>query len=777
MQSEGRKQGFPLVLTIALYFGAWLVLSWPFLSGKFTIPWDAKAHFYPQLSFLAQAIGNGQWPFWNPYTFAGMPQIADPQSLIFSLPHLLVSLFDHNPSFVMADAIVLGLLGLGGLSIVMLFRDFNWHWGGAMIAAVAFSHGGSAAWRIQHTGQILSISWFVISFWILNRALLNNSLRSGAAAGFVAAMMVLGRDQIALLGLYFLTLTVIVHYFNSDDPKAAFKRSLGPLLMGALVGTVIVSFPLLMTWLMAESSNRPVIDYEGAGRGSMHPWALLTLLIPNLYGVDGPLVLHWGPPSPAWGPLDLFIARNMSALFMGSVPMLAIILIGFGRQAFKHRQSWILLGGFALAVFYALGRYTPLFDAFYHLPGTDLFRRPADATYYIGAFGAMLGGYCVSRALDNTLPDRNPLAWRLSLLAVIAWFTLAVGLALFKHQSVTAELPILMASGFCVVAVVLLVLSQHSFNRSIAPWLAVVLFVLQVSDVRVNNGPNESTALPSSSFEVLKVGSQDRTLQAIKAFLKEDVSPDHRDRIEVIGVNFHWANATMVQKIDNALGYNPLRLANYVAATGAGDHTALISQKNYTKLQPSYHSLLTDMLGVRLIVSSAPMSELDPKADLADFPLLELTRDAYIYENPRALPRVMLVPKVVAADQDAILKSGEWPVHFDPQAQVVLSPDDAAKVTNGGIGNASLKDCDSQKVEVEVNAPWGGVLVLNDVWHPWWRATVDGHEQPIMRANVIFRAVAVPPGQHTVSFVFTPIQGALEELKSRLQKAGLSGSH
>jgi hypothetical protein len=171
------------------------------------------------------------------------------------------------------------------------------------------------------------------------------------------------------------------------------------------------------------------------------------------------------------------------------------------------------------------------------------------------------------------------------------------------------------------------------------------------------------------------------------------------------------------------------------------------------------------------------MSELDPKADLADFPLLELTRDAYIYENPRALPRVMLVPKVVAADQDAILKSGEWPDHFDPQAQVVLSPDDAAKVTNGGIGNASLKDCDSQKVEVEVNAPWGGVLVLNDVWHPWWRATVDGHEQPIMRANVIFRAVAVPPGQHTVSFVFTPIQGALEELKSRLQKAGLSGSH
>ena len=777
MVSEGRKQSFPLALTLALYFGAWLILSWPFLSGKFTIPWDAKAHFYPQLSFLAQAIGNHQWPLWNSYTFAGMPQIADPQSLIFSLPHLLVALFDHNPSFVMADAIVLGLLGLGGLSIVMLFRDFNWHWGGALVAAVAFSHGGSAAWRIQHTGQILSISWFVISFWMLNRALLHNSLRSGAAAGFVAAMMVLGRDQIALLGLYFLTLTVLMHYFNSEDPKAAFKRSLGPLAMGALVGTLIVSFPLLMTWLMAESSNRPIIDYEDAGRGSMHPGALLTLLIPNLYGVDGPLVMHWGPPSPAWGALDLFIARNMSALFMGSVPMLAIIMIGFGRQAFNHRQSWILLGGFVLAILYALGRYTPLFDAFYHLPGTDLFRRPADATYYIGAFGAMLGGYCLSRALDHTLPAPNPLAWQLSLLAIVAWFTLSIGLALFKHQSYTAEMPILLAAGFCMVAVILLVLSQRAFGPVISAGLAVALFALQVADLRVNNGPNESTALPPSNFDVLRFGSQDRTLQAIKAFLKEDTGPDRRDRIEVIGVNFHWPNATMVQKLDNALGYNPLRLANYVAATGAGDHTALVSQKNYTKLQPSYHSLLTDMLGVRLIVSAAPMAELDPNANLADFPLLELTKDAYIYENPRALPRVMLVPKIIAGDQDAILETGEWPEHFDPQAEVVLSPEDAATVPAGGLGNASLKDCDSQKVEIDVNAPLGGVLVLNDVWHPWWRATVDGHEQPIMRANVIFRAVAVPPGQHKVRFVFTPIQGALDELKSRLHKVGHSSSH
>jgi hypothetical protein len=186
---------------------------------------------------------------------------------------------------------------------------------------------------------------------------------------------------------------------------------------------------------------------------------------------------------------------------------------------------------------------------------------------------------------------------------------------------------------------------------------------------------------------------------------------------------------------------------------------------------------MADMLGLRFIATGVPAEQIDRKLRPGDLKQIARTKDAFIYENPRALPRVMLVPKIIAGDQDAILETGEWPEHFDPQAEVVLSPEDAATVPAGGLGNASLKDCDSQKVEIDVNAPLGGVLVLNDVWHPWWRATVDGHEQPIMRANVIFRAVAVPPGQHKVRFVFTPIQGALDELKSRLHKVGHSSRH
>ena len=60
------------------------------------------------------------------------------------------------------------------------------------------------------------------------------------------------------------------------------------------------------------------------------------------------------------------------------------------------------------------------------------------------------------------------------------------------------------------------------------------------------------------------------------------------------------------------------------------------------------------------------------------------------------------------------------------------------------------------------------MLLLNDVWDPWWRVTIDGVDAELLRANVIFRAVQVPPGKRTVQFTFEPFRGAWRELKEKL---------
>jgi uncharacterized membrane protein YfhO len=52
--------------------------------------------------------------------------------------------------------------------------------------------------------------------------------------------------------------------------------------------------------------------------------------------------------------------------------------------------------------------------------------------------------------------------------------------------------------------------------------------------------------------------------------------------------------------------------------------------------------------------------------------------------------------------------------------------------------------------------PRDGYLVLTDAYYPGWAATVDGQPTEIERADITFRAVKVPAGQHRVEMYYQP---------------------
>src|SRR5215212_10840079 len=242
---QGLEEGqrFPLAGAFGLYTVSFLALAWPWLSGTVQIPYDAASQFYPQLAFLARSLATGQSPFWTPNVFAGWPQIADPQSLIFSPLHVVAALLVPNPSPRLFDALVFALLYAGGAGVILFFRDRNWHVGGALVAALAFSFGGSAASRIQHVGQVESLIFLPLALWMLARALERSSWRAGAAAGAFAAMTVLGRDQVSLIAVYVLSGFVFWHWARGPDRLAQITASGKPLLAGAVAGALIVTVP------------------------------------------------------------------------------------------------------------------------------------------------------------------------------------------------------------------------------------------------------------------------------------------------------------------------------------------------------------------------------------------------------------------------------------------------------------------------------------------------------------------------------------------------------
>jgi hypothetical protein len=141
-----------------------------------------------------------------------------------------------------------------------------------------------------------------------------------------------------------------------------------------------------------------------------------------------------------------------------------------------------------------------------------------------------------------------------------------------------------------------------------------------------------------------------------------------------------------------------------------------------------------------------------------DHSLVYRSEDVAIFQNNDVLPRVFMAYNARAVPDDAETLSILGSREFDPRSQVLLAAGQAAatQAPTQGTERVELRTYDSQQVVVSVQAPAAGYLVLTDAWYPGWRVRVDGQEAPLLRADLIFRAVYLEAGEHTVEFTYAP---------------------
>ena len=201
--------------------------------------------------------------------------------------------------------------------------------------------------------------------------------------------------------------------------------------------------------------------------------------------------------------------------------------------------------------------------------------------------------------------------------------------------------------------------------------MVTALAVVLTADLALNNGPNELTALPRKNFTMLDPDEPNETIRIIKSLAHQPPGSPRRDRVELAGLGFDWPNAAMVHGFDHTLGYNPLRLADFTRAVGAGDSIIGPDQRKFTALFPSYHCRLANLLGLRYIVSPIPVDKIDHRMKPTDLRFMARTPDGYLYENTEALPRVLFVHNWQIADFGRIMRDGKWPP-ADPRYTVLL---------------------------------------------------------------------------------------------------------
>lgn len=770
------------LLALCLILAVWALAAmvWP-LTGS-VVPWDSKNQFYPTLRYLGAALAHGELPLWNPYHFGGHPSAADPQSLLFTPSMLLFGWLVPEPSMQLFDLVVFAHFLPGALAFVPLFRRRGWHPAGAVIAAIVFMLGGSATARLQHTGIILSYGFFPLALWLLEEALDRRSYKFGALFAVTAALMTIGRDQVAFLCA--LTLIGVVAYrtWCAPSPFAYFKTRLGLLAAMGVIGGVLLAVPVILTMQYLATSTRPSFGFGVAAMGSLPPESLATVLFGNVFGSLRWTYDYWGPDwhSVAEG---TWTDRATNYLFIGTLPALFLVWHGVaGGRLFAREFRFFLIVG-TVALLYALGRYTPGFEVIFdHMPGVNLYRRPADATFLVNIALAFSVGYLVHRYVTEGLPKFNPATlgkfWvflpMLALALVVGAIASALGFAVragFVSSSLTE-----IALGLAAAGLAMFVLVRFGGAPRWREAAAFALIVLTGGELISRHAASALNAESASRYAVFQKlpPEQLQGLQILKRELADRHAQGDYPRVEILGLGGPWQNASMVLELEDIIGYNPLRLSDYERAVGPGENAEDPNLRQFPQTFRGYKCELASLLGLEYVVLDRPMEKMPrhfPRLTGAE--VVYGTGKMWIYRLNASSPRVYVAHKVNPVDSEAVLDQEELP-EFDSGTEVLIDdgsmPLLKARYAQGGSepgmsktkSEARIVSYQRNSVIIDVEASNSGVLVLHDIHYPGWEALVDGERRPILRANLLFRGVEIPAGKHRVEFHFRPI--SLENL-------------
>jgi hypothetical protein len=731
----------------------WVIFCRPWLFSKLTVPFDSKDEFYPTLYFISQSLRGGDLPLWNPYTYGGSPIVSDPQSLMFSPLALGMMTAVNKPSVHWFDAMELVHLLLGGLGMLWLSRRFGLQPASGILSAVVYMVGGSAAARLQHVPMIVAYSYFPFALAALDAAIKSVSIRWAVVAGLLTGILASHQNQVAYLFSLVLAGYVVYCAVSSGELRAFLAKRAAALTATLVACLATVAVPLYFTLQFLPLSNRPSIPLDRAIGDSLHPLALLTFVIRNFFDS--------AHPNGYWGPGDI----TQTYIYAGILPMILILRYGVlaGRLLDWHFRFFLGVG--ILSLLYALGGATPFYSFLYYvLPGVGLYRRPTDATFVLNMVVAVASGFLFDRILQG---QRDPI--RRWILIPTAALLLLVGIIGYRHAVEAGKAATLTREAgltllFSVIVLWLLKQLAAVETSTVRVTLTVLVLALFVKDVQAYNTGmriNAHPVPPDSLMANATTGSH-----PVARFLEQGPRTDRRRfRVEIASAGLYWSNASMMLGVESTQGYNPLRYLLYERVAGVQE--AFNTPRPFTRLFPNYEGPMLNLLGVQYIVSGTT----GQIADAIDgrFPLAFEEKDLRVWSNPRVAPRVLTATSLYIDPQlNRTIDEGSMPP-LDYSNTVVLdhvpveskafatAAGTVVPLPGQGDVRADIRDYGNDEVTIDLRTERDAIVVLNDVYYPYWRVYVDGQERELLQANYLFRGVYVRPGDHAVVFRFEPL--------------------
>ena len=489
----------------------------------------------------------------------------------------------------------------------------------------------------------------------------------------------------------------------------------------------------------------------------------------NIFGSHA---AYWGP-SAGLLPEVALTDDSFNYMFVGSVPVVLLLWFGVvGGRVFR-RERLLLTATLMVALLFALGRYTPLFGwAFEWVPGVSLFRRPVDGDFVLVIALALLAGHLLADYVRDGPPRRRMIASMIVSAGALAIVASAVMFSQRSGHGGAALMAVLMTAPIPLGVIALLALARTPRARAVA---AALVATVAVTELLWWNAAFRLNAESRSHYAVLDqpAPADAQALAVLERAIRERQASGERPRVEIVGMGGPWQNLAVVRALEATNGYNPLRIGFYDRLVSPGEANWRTELRDFPASFDGYDCALAHALGLEFVVLDRPIENVPHLARRPVADVLQAGPQVWIYRLRDAAPRLKFTTRIQVADADALSGSGQ--LLFSPSPDRVLIDDDTppahsyGAALNASAGTARIVAWRPDRIEIEADSERGGMLALHDTYYPGWVAEIDGRAAPILRADVLFRGLEMPPGRHHVTFRFAPF--ALDNLRDALRLA------
>ena len=745
------------------------------LSGKVVFGSDTGTDFHRGKEPFAEklaAYGPGAWRS----TLGGYPASEEIRGDFF--PTSLLKLFtSHQRHLGWRYLLTVFFAGWGMYRYLRVLSLARWPclWG-----AVAFMFAPTFL-SFTFAGHYAKMAVIALLPWMY--LCLHRGMREGKLSRFLWLALLIGLGvytphvQMLMYALIAVGLYFLFHVYllcRERREKRVLLARTGLFALAAALGIGIGSEGLFPSYLHAtrESKRAAAASAERTGDSlalarswSLHPEEVGSLVIPEFGGFYNPREnrdQYWGR-NPG---------KYNSEYFGIAVLLLAVPALWSWRRNPTAAFMGLL---FAVALAFTLGGHTPVhWIAAHVLPGGKVLRSVGMAAFLFAFPAVVLAAAGLHQAVAAGDPDRKLLRKRLltaaAVLAGIAALAAAVphtvlelwtallydGISAAKRRTMLSGAPLLAGGGLLAALVC-----------AAAAALVWALLARKLSAATACAGLIALTLADTWRIDRLFLVYEDparwpdvrRENRRTREFLE---SSGERFRVFPIpSYQLLRSRGHHLHGADPVTGFSDFTIRRYDRLLREFDPALSLFQARFGGREIPYGDdelllavrPLLNLLNARWLVT--PKS-LPLRTSL--FPEVFSEERLRLYENGEALPWRYLAPSYrLETDEDEILKLlREGGV--DPRLTPVLEREPPGPLPTAAAGS----DLSGDRLEVEERSEDGSriilstgskeprLLVVSENYYPNWRAYVDGEEVPVLRANYVWKAVYLPPGEHRV---------------------------